>query len=143
MPLLDPRLIDRRIGAPIPHTVETAQQQLLRRAELLLPPDRLLVQLALRNHLSRRQLAEVMGIPAGSVSRRLQRLGARLNDPLVIALLHEKCTLAADYRQLGVEYFLQDRPMRDLARSHDMPLTEVRQIITYLRGWHRGATGRG
>jgi DNA-directed RNA polymerase specialized sigma24 family protein len=138
MPLLDPHILERQLNVRATAAMSGEQRAILRRAELLAPQDRLLVRLSLHNGVSRRQLGEVLNLKPGSVTRRLQRLGARLNDPLVVALLREDCPLAPEYRQLGVEHFLQGRHMRDLAESHRMSLSEVRRIITYLRGWHRG-----
>jgi DNA-directed RNA polymerase specialized sigma24 family protein len=138
MPLLDPHILERQLNVRATASMSGEQRAILRRAELLAPRDRLLVRLSLHNGVSRRQLGEVLNLRPGTVTRRLQRLGARLNDPLVVALLREDCPLAPEYRQLGVEHFLQGRPMRDLAEAHRMSLSEVRRIITYLRGWHRG-----
>jgi DNA-directed RNA polymerase specialized sigma24 family protein len=140
MPLLDHRTIDnlghraRTVAPPGP-----LQQELLRRATVLLPRDRLMVELAIRHGVSRRRLAEALGIPAGSVTRRLQKLGARLHDPLVVALLCPNCPLASEYRQLGIEHFLQGQSLRQLAELHRMTLDQVRRMITYIRGWHNGA----
>ena len=141
MPLLDPAILERHASARAPNPVTDGQRAVLKRAELLDPDDRLLVRLAVHNGVSRRQLALMVNQTPGSVTRRLQRLGARLNDPLVVALLDPRCPLAPEYRQLGVEHFLQGRTMRQLADAHRMALGEVRRIITYLRGWHRGASG--
>jgi hypothetical protein len=140
MPLLDPAVLERQLNVRTPRHLGDGQRALLKRAELLDPDDRLLVRLAVHNGVSRRQLAQVLHIPPGSVTRRLQRLGARLNDPIVVALLEPRCPLAPEYRQLGVEHFLQGRSMRQLADAHRMALCEVRQMIAYLRGWHRGIT---
>ena len=140
MPLLDPTVLERQLNVRAPQHLVDGQRAVLKRAELLDPDDRLLVRLALHNGVSRRQLAQVLRIPAGSVTRRLQRLGARLNDPLVVALLDSSCPLAPEYRQLGVEHFLRGRSMRQLADAHRMAIGEVRRIIAYLRGWHRGIT---
>jgi DNA-directed RNA polymerase specialized sigma subunit len=62
-----------------------AQSALLARAQLLAQPDRMLVELAIKNHLTQRQLAQILSVPSGTVCRRLRRLITRLSDPLVIA----------------------------------------------------------
>jgi DNA-directed RNA polymerase specialized sigma24 family protein len=138
MPLLDPAILERQNDLRATRSLTDGQRAVLERAALLDPDDRLLVRLAVRNGVSRRQLAQALHVPPGSLSRRLQRLGARLNDPLVVALLREDCPLTREYRQLGVEHFLQGRTMRRLADVHRMPLGEVRRVIAFLRGWHRG-----
>jgi len=140
MPLLDPTILESQLHVRAPAGLADGQRAVLKRAELLDPDDRLLVRLALHNGVSRRQLAQVLHIPAGSVTRRLQRLGARLNDPIVVALLEPRCPLSPEYRQLGVEHFLQGRSLRQLADAHRMAIGEVRRVLAYLRGWHRGIT---
>ena len=141
MPLLDPATLERQASARAPRGLSDGQRAVLKRAELLDPDDRLLVRLAVHNGVSRRQLAQIVNQQPGSVTRRLQRLGARLNDPLVVALIDGRCPLPPEYRQLGVEHFLQGRTMRQLADAHRMTLSEVRRVIAYLRGWHRGVSG--
>jgi len=141
MPLLDPAILERQASARAPRSLSDGHRAVLKRAELLDPDDRLLVRLAVHNGVSRRQLGQMFNQQPGSVTRRLQRLGARLNDPLVVALLEPRCPLPPEYRQLGVEHFLQGRTMRQLADAHQMTLSEVRRVIAYLRGWHRGVSG--
>ena len=138
MPLLDPTILERQLHVRAPRSLSDGQRAVLKRADLLDPDDRLLVRLALHNGVSRRQLAQMFKQQPGSVTRRLQRLGARLNDPLVVTLLDGQCPLAPEYRQLGIEHFLQGRSMRQLADAHRMTLSEVRRVVAYLRGWHRG-----
>ncbi len=69
-------------------------------------------------------------------------LYARLHDPLVVALFDDRCPLAADYRQLGTEHYLLGLSPRELADRHRMPHGEVRRMLVFLRGWHKGATGQ-
>src|SRR5688572_33374230 len=117
MPLLDPHILERQLNVRATAAMTGDQREILRRAELLPPRDRLLVRLSLNNGVSRRQLGEVLNLRPGSVTRRLQRLGARLNDPLVVALLREDCPLAPEYRQLGVEHFLQRSEERRVGKE--------------------------
>ena len=115
-----------------------APEAALARAALLPQNDRILVELALRGRCTRRQIGEMLNLPPGTVTRRLQRLSSRLYDPLVIALLDRHCLLDPNHRQIGVEHFLLGLRVTQLSRQHAMPAGEVRSIITYLRGWHRG-----
>jgi DNA-directed RNA polymerase specialized sigma24 family protein len=117
-------------------------KQLLRRASFLLPEDRLLIDLIVRNRLSRRQVGAIMGKDSGTLTRRLQRLSRRLHDPLAIALTDPRCPLPQAQRQLGIEHFLQGLSTAELADRHRMPPTRVRHILIYLRGWQRGRAHR-
>jgi hypothetical protein len=136
---LDPQFIDE---APFekPQADRDGQHRLLARSKFLLPEDRRLVELFVRDRLSHRQIARARSEPSWKIQRRLQRLGQRLNDPLVIALLDERCELPQEYRQLVIEQVLQFRTLRQLAGQHRMGLTKVSEILTYVRGWHRGMT---
>ena len=142
MPLRDNRTIDRLDArAPRAATLRDSRDALLQRAQFLAPADRLLVQLAVGRGASCRQLAQVLNIRPGSVVRRLQRLGARLHDPLVLALLDEqRCNLPAEVRQLGLEHFLHGRTTRELADRHRMTRDRVRKVLCHIRLWHRAST---
>lgn len=109
---------------------------------LLHPEDRLLFELAMRHRLSRRQVAAALGVAPGNVSRRLRRLLNRLHDPLITNLCDSACTLPAEHRQIGLEHFLHDRPLNDIARQRRQSKLQIRQMIEYIRGWHRGHTTR-
>jgi DNA-directed RNA polymerase specialized sigma24 family protein len=90
MPLRDNYRLDRMIiEAPHPRpTLREARQAseaLLKRAALLAPADRALVELAVGSSASQRQLATVLRMDAGTVTRRLKRLLGRLYDPLVLS----------------------------------------------------------
>jgi hypothetical protein len=112
-------------------------QEVLKRAALLPEPDRLLVELALRNT-SHRRIAEILKLAPGSVTRRLRKLSRRLQDPMVIALLHESCPLPADLRQMGVEHLLLGMNAKQLAAKHQLHPSELRKRLGFLNGWHHG-----
>src|SRR4051812_13593373 len=79
---------------------------LKQRISLLRPEDQVLVELSLSGTASRRRIAELLKRPAGTVTRRLQRLASRLHDPMVLWLLDVGCPLSPQQRQIGVEHFL-------------------------------------
>jgi DNA-directed RNA polymerase specialized sigma24 family protein len=113
-----------------------------KRIALLPQRDRAIVELTLRSNLSRSEIARAFGMSAGQVSRRLKVLYARLHDPLVIALFDERCPLAPEYRQLGIEHHLVGLSPRELADKHRLADGEVRRMLVFIRGWHKGAAGR-
>jgi hypothetical protein len=108
------------------------------RVELLRKEDRLIVELALRGGASHRRIAELVGGTPGGISRRLSRLGRRLNDPRVLALLHPQCPLEGQVRQIGVERLLVDCSVAELAKKHALPAGRVRQVLGFIDLWHRG-----
>ncbi len=116
--------------------------QALRRAAHLLPDDRVLVEMVLQHRMSLRQVATVLRQTPGTISRRLRRITNRMTDPIVEALLDPEHRLAPDYRRLGLAYFLQGQSIPTIARTHELPVDEVKQIITFLRVWHRGMSAR-
>lgn len=115
---------------------------LVKRVALLPTRDRAIVELTLRASLSRAGIARALGVTPGQVSRRLRVLYARLHDPLVVALADDRCPLAPEYRQLGIEHFLLGCRVPRLADKHRLPQGEVRRMLAYLRGWQKGVTGR-
>jgi len=112
----------------------------LRRAALLPAEDRALIDLVRRN-VTRRQIAAVMGTDPGTVCRRIRKLSERLHDPVVIALLHDKCPLPAEHRQIGVEHLLLGKPVNELTRRHQMGRREVRKVLDYVKGMASGVGG--
>ncbi len=112
---------------------------LLERAKFLSGEDFKLIELSLRYNLTRRQMGVALGLTAGTVTRKLRQLIARLRDPLIVAITHEGCTLPPLHRQIGIEYFLHRSPIPTLAMKHEMTRTEIREMLEFIRGWHRGA----
>lgn len=141
MILLEPSTIDSLSHRVISRD-STGIDQLLHRARLLAEKDKLLLDMAFRLHLSRRQIGVVFGLAPGTITRRIRRLVNRLYDPLVASLIDDACPLPADYRQLGLDYFLHEIPLTELARRRSTNRIEIRAMIAYIRGWHRGLTSR-
>jgi DNA-directed RNA polymerase specialized sigma24 family protein len=131
--------IDRIRARPMPD-LAAAIDVVMSRAHWLLPDDRLIIELAIRNRVPHRQIAIALKVPAGTVSRRVRRILRRLNDPLSVALLDARCPLPADHREVGVEHFVQGLSASALAQKHDASAQHIRRMIMYVRGWHRGAS---
>jgi hypothetical protein len=137
MPILTNRTLDR-VRHERTALYRDDDTLLLARARRLDRDDRLLIELAVRDRLQRRKLGEIFREHPATVTRRLHRLLARLHDPLVVALLDETRPLAADLRELGLDYFLLRRPLAHIARARGRTLHDVRGVVQFLRGWHRG-----
>jgi DNA-directed RNA polymerase specialized sigma24 family protein len=108
------------------------------RIELLLDDDRVLAQLVLRDGATHRQIAMLLKVTPGQVSRRVRAIGKRLRDPRVTALLHPHCPLEPEYRQVGVERFLQDRSVKELAAERACSTAEIRRKLDAINFWYRG-----
>jgi DNA-directed RNA polymerase specialized sigma24 family protein len=119
--------------------LRAAQNDALRqRIALLRPGDRAIAELVLCDGASHRQIAMLLGVTPGQVSRLIRRIGNRLHDPRVIALLHPDCPLDPAYRQVGVERFLQDKSVKQLAAEHICSAAEVRRRLDAINFWYRG-----
>jgi DNA-directed RNA polymerase specialized sigma24 family protein len=138
MRLHENRFLDRLSEQRLPD-LRDAKSALLERAAHLLPADRRLVELAIRNQLTQRQLADLFSVPPGTVSRRFRRAINRLCDPLVVALLEPACPFPPDHRQLALEHWLHGLSRRQLCRKHEMSLTQVHRMLEFVRGWHRAS----
>ena len=106
------------------------------RIALLLPPDRTVAELV-RDGATHRQIATLLDVTPGQVSRRVRGIVNRLNDPRAIALLHLECPLEPEYRQVGVQRFLQDRSVKDLAVEHACSAGEIRRRLGAINFWYR------
>lgn len=137
--IMDNGVIDTlRVARPDRSRVELEGGELLRRSKFLLKPDRQLIELCVRGGISRRQMGELLGLPGGTVSRRIQKILARLQDPISAALLDPSCPLADEYRQLGIEHFVQGHTVLHLADLHRMKRPAVTSVLDFIRGWQRG-----
>lgn len=137
MPLFDNQVLDRNFSSAARPSTHAG---LLHRAGMLREPDRTLFKLMLSGNVSHRQIARMLQVPAGTVTRRIRRLANRLHDPIVVTLADAHCPLSEEYRQLGLEHFLQAQSVPKLADLHRMSQKQVRDILSFLRGWHKGLT---
>ena len=143
MQLYDNRVLERGTQRRIESDDLIAAKSVLARASLLPERDRLLVELALRR-VTHRRIGELMKLPPGTVTRRIQRLSKRLHDPIVIARLDERCSLDPDLRQLGVERLLIGMSGREISAKHEIKRDQIKRRLEYIHGWFRGLrTGRG
>src|SRR3954470_23363693 len=92
----------RRVFLGVRPVTDAAREVLLGRAASLDQADRSLMEMIFRHKLSLRDVSQIVAKPPGTLCRKVQRLCARLRDPMVAALLDDECDLAAELRQLGV-----------------------------------------
>ena len=123
---------------PVRRIVPNSRAGLRQRIDLLKREDRVLIELAMNPDLTRRRIAALVGLKPGTVTRRINKLAARLHDATVLRLLDARCPLSPEQRQIGVEHFLTGLSARQLSDKHQMPVAQVYRVIDYVRGWSRG-----
>src|SRR5262245_51228303 len=143
MPLIATNRLDQLFADGSQFRALEGKEVLLNRARVLPQQDRLVIELAFKNQLSMRQIAQILKRPPGSISRRLNRLRARLCDPLVAALLDPDCTLAPRYHAIAIQYFAQGKRLDQLMREHEVTRFELRGILSFVRGWLKGTRDEG
>lgn len=136
---INPQALDHLSDRVITHRPPPGAD-LLRRRRWLRDEDRVLLELAYEHGMSLRQIGVLFKLSPGSVTRRLQRLGSLLRDPLVMALADADGELPENYQAVGVAYFIHRRPIEQIARLHSITVRQVIARIEYIRGWHRGIT---
>lgn len=123
-------------------TGQRRRRELLERARHLAPIDRRLLELHLGRGATVRELADLYGRTSGTVCRRINTLITRLESPIVRALLGgtgvATIPLSAGDRRLALDYFLNRRGIRELAREHHLTPPIVRKKLTWVRGWMQG-----
>jgi DNA-binding CsgD family transcriptional regulator len=134
---MDSLRMDRMFASQPRPSRREANSVLLERAKILEPKDRQLIELWLEGNLSVRQIARILELPPGTVSRRMRRLCARLGDPLVAALLDPTCSLPDTYRAIALAHFASCRRIHQLATDSQITRGEVRHILHFVRGWFR------
>ncbi|HEY7087643.1 MAG TPA: hypothetical protein VH518_06105 [Tepidisphaeraceae bacterium] len=136
---LDPATLDKLPDtASADRPLDDRDSRLLRLLKFLNEEDHLIIKMFLQHGMSQRQIGRALRIPSGTMTRRIRAILARLNDPLIHALLSEHCALCADDRQIGVEYFLQKMTLRQLSSRHQLNWHQLRARIEYIRGWFYG-----
>ena len=113
-----------------------------KRMQFLQPADRKLLEITLCGRLSRREAGVMLGMDAGTVTRRIHTLLRRLNARIVGALVEEGELLPEMHREVGLAFFLHRWSLRRIAREFGLSEYMVRRMIAYLRGWH-AAKGAG
>jgi DNA-directed RNA polymerase specialized sigma24 family protein len=124
-----------------PETLEQ-MRQLMKWIDHLPRKDQTLLKLVVQVKLTRGEVARALGVPRGTITRRLQRLARRLYNPLAMALLDESCDLSDEQRRVAIAVLITNEPMNKLAARLRRPVREVKDIVTFVRGWHRGAVLR-
>lgn len=117
---------------------DRALAALERRARLLLPADRALVELAIRKELPAYQIAHLLGNHPSAVTRRVRRIIRRLQTPMVVNLIDNgRRQLPDELWRIGIERFVQNRTLGQIAESHRISLYAVRTMVDQVRGWSK------
>jgi DNA-directed RNA polymerase specialized sigma24 family protein len=109
--------------------------------QFLEPADRKLLDITLRGRLSRREVAVMLGMDPGTVTRRIHMLLRRLNTRIVGALVEDGALLPELHREVGLAFFLHKWSHRRIARELGLSEYMVRRMIEYVRGWHAAKGG--
>ena len=120
-----------------------AEIKLLRRAKFLPERDAALVRSALERRLPIKQVAKIVGVHPGTLTRRVQRLLRRLSDPTAGLLMEHGQFLPPELRQIGIERLVQGLTLRQIAEHHHLSIYQVRAALTELKGCIRARAMRG
>lgn len=110
-----------------------------RRIAFLHPAERKLLEISLGSDFTRREIATLLGTSAGTITRRLRNILARLHRPIVAALVERGDLLPELYKEIGLAYFLRRTSIHQIARQLQLSPHRVTMIIQYLKGWLKGA----
>jgi hypothetical protein len=115
-----------------------------KRMRFLPPADRKLLEITLAGKLTRREAGMMLGLDAGTVTRRIHTLLRRLNSRVVAALAEDGDLLPELHRDAGLAFFLHRKSIKWIAQQLGVSQHAVRGMITYVRAWHvrRGNAGR-
>jgi hypothetical protein len=133
------RVLDRcteedRIRGADPAKLAVVRSELLRRARLLGPEDRRLVEMSVAG-CTVRVVATALRRHPGSISRRLSALKRRLCNEVVVAMADHAADLPEWYLRIGIGHYIERRSPRTLARQFGLTQGEVTEVIGYLRAW--------
>lgn len=141
MILLDPIKLDRIPSVqPIRHGIETRWVEAI--TKLLSPEDQALMKMAMHLQLPVRLIGKALGVSPGNVSRRLRRLMHRIQNPLLAGLVDPNSGLPSEHRHVGLDHFLHGLPINHIARRRKLAESQVREMIQFIQGWHKGLAAR-
>ncbi|UCG56812.1 MAG: hypothetical protein JSU70_18340 [Phycisphaerales bacterium] len=103
------------------------------RLNLLRGKDKLLLTMHICNGLSFRQMSQLTGMDATSVSRRIQRAAERLADGKYILCLRNRDRLNNGEMAIAKDYFLLGLPMTEIAVKRELSYYRVRETVKRLR----------
>lgn len=141
---LDARRIDRLSHGPAypPAPPPLCDPLSVHMAELLPARQRAIVRGVYVDQLSIRKVAELTGLPAGTVSRIARRAYRRLREPVLLALARRFFDLTDPQRAIAVAHFAHGLGPRRLARQFGLSRSSVTCTIAFLRGWARAVNAR-
>jgi hypothetical protein len=103
--------------------------------------DRKLIELTVKGTLTRREAGMLVGMPGGTVTRRIRRMLERLNDPLVVALVDYGKLLPELHQEVGLAFFLRKRSFSAIEAEFGLSRYAVKRMIDYVRGWYGAFKG--
>ena len=109
---------------------------LARRVKFLNERDQKIIEFTFAGRLSRREVGLLLGLPHGTVTRRIQRLLKLLHDPLVVALIEDGQFLPEMQREVGLAFFLWQWPMGRIGQKLGVTRYHVKRMVERVRGWH-------
>jgi DNA-directed RNA polymerase specialized sigma24 family protein len=103
--------------------------------------DRSVLELAERG-MSHRMIGQLIGITAGSVSRKLAMVKTRLASPLARCALDPNTPLRPEERETAVQHAVTGLSLREIARARRLPLNVVTDQLRFAQGVARASLTR-
>jgi hypothetical protein len=69
-----------------------------------------------------------------------RRMMARLRQPIIAALLDERCPLPLAYRAIGLNHVVYGEEVPALAALYGMEINEARSALAFVMGWWEGVS---
>lgn len=113
--------------------LRNAVESLCEKADRLAEPDRTLVRMYLENRNSFRQMAKLLGVSEVTVSRRVKKIIARLNEPQTELLLDADIKLKPKQRKIATAYFINGQGVETISRKYRQSCYKIRKVINSLQ----------
>ena len=89
---------------------------------------------------SLRQMATLLNLNPGTLSRRITRIHRRLRHPVVASLVTRGHTLSTRFFNIARALFAAGQPARTIARAFNAEDREILAIKRYIEGWSKSAS---
>lgn len=127
--VVDPHTFDWRRIRPGRFMID---EEFVRRAKHLDPTERALFDLILVHNTSHRQVGALVGVSAGTISRRVRKIKNRLYDRTTVFLTLDRL-LPEEMKQVGLDHYLRGNSVKQISLKRKISDAQVRGILIACR----------
>ncbi len=104
-------------------------EDLLKRANLLKGPDKLLIEMHLKDGYTLSELSSLAGVSQSTISRRIKKVFNRLHDPKISVFVDNRHRFEPQERKIIADYLREGMSQRQISKKRGTTRYRVRRAI--------------